>query len=319
MTSWKLLAFDEALKNLRESRVAHSLGVRVYYSSWLGGISKDLALMVAPLDDHMVHRGDAVFEALRFHSETPYLWRPHWERLNRSANAIGIEVPMSEEQMRSLVLEMIYHSSLKDGLIRIYLSRGAGGFTVNPYECKEPGLFVVAGDLKLPSEQMRNRGVTLTLVKTPSKEGLFAQVKSCNYLQNVLARKEAIDRGFDFGIMKTAAGEVTESSTENLLIINQNNEVVFPLYNNVLQGTTLNRVKELLEASEKITVLHQSYGEPMLKSAKALMLVGTTLGVLPVGRLDERIFSDFTWANKLSKMLQEDIEKSKNSASNQHK
>lgn len=307
----RVLTDHEILVNIKAHRVKTPLAAKVFYSSWLGGITTNPDFVSLPLDDHMAHRGDAVFEAMRFGHGGIYLWTPHWERLNRSAAKVGIKLPHTEEEVLSLLKTMVKESGLGEGLIRMYLSRGPGSFGVNPYDCPEAGFYVVLSSLSLPPKEKYETGVSLCLARIEAKQGWMAQVKSCNYLINVLVKKEAMDRGFDYGVVQTSFGEITESSTENLLVFTRNGELLFPTWENTLQGTTLVRVMEFCSAVQvdgrNLRPVQRSLNVEDLRQARELMLVGTTLGVLPVSRFEEQTWSDFTGARALHQALEEDL------------
>lgn len=307
MTNLKVLNQDEILNNLKKRRLEAPLKANLIYSTWLGGVVRQPELAMLPLDDHMVHRGDAVFEAMRFGSGGIYLWTAHWERMKVSAHRVGIELRHSESDILEIIRFMVKESGQSEGLIRIFASRGAGSFSVSPYDPKRTELYIVLSPLVLAAPSQYEDGVTLCLATTIGKEGLLAQVKSCNYLINVLVKKEALDRGYDYGVCKTSEDEITESSTENLVVLDKNNELLFPTWSNTLKGTTLVRLMQLCGSQEEFKPRQRILKFEDLKQARALMLVGTTLGVLPVRQFETYSFSDFLPAQSLNQLLQEDI------------
>lgn len=307
MSTLKILSRQEVLENLLKAREQTPLKASLVYSSWIGGIVKDPELAVMPLDDHMVHRGDAVFEAMRFGSGGVYLWKSHWNRLKISAEKVGLTLKYSEAEVLKILQFMIKENQQSEGLIRMYLSRGVGSFSVSPYDSKQSEFYIALSPLSLAAPSQYQQGVSLCLAKTYAKEGLLAQVKSCNYLINVLVKKEALDRGFDYGVCKTTENEITESSTENLIVLLPSGELLFPTWSNTLKGTTLVRLMELLKSNKDYRPTQRTmYMEDLLK-ARALMLVGTTLGVLPVRQFESQTYSDFQPAHELNEILKEDI------------
>ncbi len=253
-----------------------------FYSSVLGGITKDPALMSIPIDDHMVHRGDGVFEALKCKDGRIYLWQAHSDRLRNSCKGLGLIYP---ENLLEVVTATVKASEEKNCIIRIFVSRGPGQFSTNPYDSIGAQLYVVVTKLTHPSAEKYAQGVSLGRSGTPPKESWLAQLKTCNYLPNVMMKKEAIDRKIDFTIGIDPKGFITEGSTENIIVLTQNNLLVRPHFDFILKGTTMGKVLSLAEALipkgliQKIGEKNMS--EADLVSAKEVMMVGTTLDVLP--------------------------------------
>ncbi|RJX28816.1 MAG: hypothetical protein C4525_15395 [Desulfarculus sp.] len=262
------------------------------YSNWLGGIVTEPWLMSAPLDDHLVHRGDGVFEATKCLHGRIYLLQRHLERLHHSAAGIHLAPPLSRAQLTSLAQAVVRAGGEKDCMLRIYLSRGPGGFTTNPFECPEPGLYLMAGRIHPPAETAYEKGVQVGVSRVPSKSGFFASVKSCNYLPNVLLKREAVSRGWDFAVCLDAEGHLAEGSTENIGLVDQEGRLLLPRPDNILEGTTVRRAVELAQDMVSQGALagveRRALRVADLEQAAEAMLFGTTLDVLPVTRLDGR-------------------------------
>ncbi|HEX4045189.1 MAG TPA: aminotransferase class IV [Gammaproteobacteria bacterium] len=279
------------------------------YSSWFGGIVKDPHLMLVPIDDHMVHRGDGVFEAIKAVSRSVYLMDEHLQRLFKSAEKIAIKPPVNLQQMKEIVLETLRAANHDDAFIRIFLSRGPGNFSVNPYDAVAPQLYVVITQLTSPSREKYEKGVAIGKSAVLAKPGWMAQVKSCNYLPNVLMKKEAVDRGLDFVISVDDEEHITESATENIMIVNQDGIIVHPQLDHILKGTTMVRVCELAEENG-IVAEARSISLEDLRSAREVIITGTTLNVLPVVKFEGENISNGKpgpIAKKLYELLVEDI------------
>lgn len=284
------------------------------YSNWLGGIVIEPWLMSVPLDDHLVHRGDGVFEATKCIQGRIYLFERHLDRLERSAAGIHLEPPLGRDQLTELAQAVVRAGGEKDCMLRIYLSRGPGGFTTDPFECLRPGLYLMAGRLHPPPAMAYARGVQVGISRVPAKSGFFASVKSCNYLPNVLLKREAITRGWDFAVCLDAHGCLAEGSTENIGLVDRAGRLLLPRPENILEGTTVRRAAEL---AQEMTARGQLAGverRPLsvadLEAAAEAMLFGTTLDVLPVSRLDGRPVGGGApgpVATELLRLLREDI------------
>jgi branched-chain amino acid aminotransferase len=260
------------------------------YSSLWQGVTLDPDLMWVPADDHMVHRGDAVFDAMRCVDGSIYQFQRHLLRLKRSADAIELPLPMALEELSGLILEVVRRGGEKDTLIRVSISRGPGGSSTNPYECHGPQLYINVIRYNPPPKRYYEKGANVISSKYPQKDPFFANIKSCNYLLNVLMKKEAIDSGVDYAVGIDKDGCVTEGSTENIMIFTQEGHLVFPPFDNVLTGTTALRVKELSEdlVKEGIIkgVLERNIKKEELFLAKEIFLTGTSINVMPVTRFD---------------------------------
>jgi 4-amino-4-deoxychorismate lyase len=259
---------------------------KAMYSSWLGGITRDPQYMFVPVDDHLVHRGDGVFEAIKFIKGQIYALTPHLERLHRSAGLIALEIPLDSERLTQTILQTIRASGLKTGMIRLYVSRGPGGFTTNPYDSLGSQLYIVITEFKPYAPNKYANGVKCGLSAIPVKEGFWANAKTCNYLPNVMMKKEAVDRGLDFTISLDESGFLAESSTENFALVNSRSELLIPSFTRTLRGITITRVMKLAEQLMQNGILkavsERSLAQKEIANASEMFMIGTTLDVLPV-------------------------------------
>ncbi|MCB2225735.1 MAG: aminotransferase class IV [Desulfarculaceae bacterium] len=277
----------ERLKALPRPWAADYLAM---YSNWLGGIVTDPWLMSVPIDDHLVHRGDGVFEATKCVNGRIYLLERHLERLEGSAAAIHLQPPLGRRELAGLARAVVMAGGQRDCMLRIFLSRGPGGFTTNPFECPNPGLYLMVSRAHPLPEGAYEQGVNLGVSSVPAKSGFFAGVKSCNYLPNVLLKREAITRGWDFAVCLDPEGYLAEGSTENFGLVDQDDVLCLPPATHILEGTTVKRAAELatglVEAGELKGIERCDIKVEELTAAKEVMLFGTTLDVLPVTRVD---------------------------------
>jgi 4-amino-4-deoxychorismate lyase len=276
-----LLDSQKILENLKSKRNPFWAQYHAYYSTWLGGITKDPALMLLPMDDHIVHRGDGVFEAIKTVERHLFLIDEHLARLAKSAASIGLKLPFEISEIRDIVLQTLKVADQPTVLIRLFVSRGPGGYTTNPYDSVASQLYITITDLRTPKAELYENGVKVGRSQIPVKESWMATVKSCNYLPNVMMKKESVDRGLDFTVGFDGQGFLAESSTENIAIVDQNGMLVHPNFDNILRGTTMVRVFELARAAG-IKTDQRNLTESELLSAQEVMMIGTTLDVLPV-------------------------------------
>lgn len=309
-----LLSSDDILKKLSLYSYEQKKTYLAMYSSWYGGITKDPSLMLVPVDDHLVHRGDGVFEAMKVVQGKVFLMNEHLDRLEASSSQLGIQWPLSREKMVGVIHETIKAAGAPDALVRLYMSRGPGGFTTNPYESVGTQLYCVITAFKAMAEVKYTEGALIGRSQIPPKDPWFATIKSCNYLQNVLMKKEAVDRKLDFTIGFDGNNIVTESSTENIMILNAHNELVRPHLRQILKGTTMMRAlhlaQDLIRQGQVKNVIEKDIHEKELIAAKEVMMVGTTLDVLPVTSYEGHRIGDgrpgFV-AQTLRRLLREDM------------
>lgn len=305
----KIFSSEEWTQALLQ-RVSPARSYVAMYSSWVDGIVKDPNLMLIPLDDHLVHRGDGVFEAIRSVSGSPYLLNEHLERLEKSSEMIGLKSRWSRCQIEQIIHATLKESGLKEAMIRVFLSRGAGDFSTNPYSTLGSELYVVVTRFQTLPQEKYEKGVSIGKSLVAPKPDFFSQMKSCNYLPNVLMKKEAVDRGFDFMIGVSAQGEILESSTENIIFMDQRNRLIRPRKHHILKGCTMMKVCELAQKVSEISeVVEEDHLFSDLFEAKEIMMVGTTLDVLPVTSVEEELVGQSGQVGPISQILRELLRK----------
>ncbi len=265
------------------------------YSSWFERVVTDPNWMLVPIDDHLFHRGDGVFEALKWTAGRVYLIDQHLARLRQSAARISLDVRWADHEVKVLIEKClnagrVQHSTETEAMIRIFVSRGPGNFSVNPYDSVGSQLYIIVTSFQALTEEKRKVGVSLGASALMSKSLDWAPYKTCNYLPNVMLKKEAVDCGVDFMVGFDAKGFMTESATENVVIVSQRNELLKPKKGFILQGTTMNRVFTLAQHFVQQGILSRIHEEDisidMLRGAKEVMVLGTTLDVLAVTTFD---------------------------------
>ncbi|MDR1395147.1 MAG: aminotransferase class IV [Deltaproteobacteria bacterium] len=264
----------------------------VMFSSFWGGFVTDPALWGIPPDDHMVHRGDAVFEALKCIGGRIYCLEEHLARLRRSAEGLALPLPPEMDQIQAILTQAYQLAGREDLLIRLNVSRGPGSFTVNPYDAKGSQLYVTLAGLKKTDPRLYEEGIRLHTSPFPAQT-LYAGIKSCNYLQQVLAKKAALDAGADYVVSFDQDGFLTEGATENAAVITKDLELWAPSYDKILRGVTLGRVLEHAQELVKEGLLksagHRDLTRPEIQAqAQEIFLTATTFDILPVSSWDGR-------------------------------
>ena len=287
---------EKALARLRESVHAKAASFYAMYSSVLGGIVTDPALMVLPLDDHMVHRGHAVFDTATLTQGMLYQLDPHLDRLLKSAGGARIPLPFSREQLRRIILETAAASRRRDGSVRYWLSAGPGGYGLGPAECVGSSFYVIVFKQEAYPESYYQSGIKLITSHVPIKPPLFARIKSTNYLPNVLVVLEARDRGADNGVFIDQQGRVAESSNMNVAFLTKDRVFRHPPFDAILSGITVQRVLDFAQR-----LVHQGNLKAVRladipvqegRDAAEMMLIGSSIKVAPVVEWDGQEIGD---------------------------
>ena len=260
------------------------------YSSVTDCIVTDPAVMMVPVDDHMVHRGDGIFESLKCIDGGIYNLEAHFDRLEHSCAQISIALPMPRDEMTDIMVQTVLAGGKRNALVRLLVSRGQGTMGINPYDCFGSELYVVVYELKPENGKRLPDGVRVAVSKVPVKPGLFATVKTCNYLPNVLMKKEAVDLGVDYTVSLDEHRNLAEGATENIGIVTLGKELFMPPPARVLAGTTARRALEFAQRLKAERVLTTAEYRPismgMVRSAAEMHIYGTTPNIAPVTVFD---------------------------------
>src|SRR5712692_2373564 len=206
--------------------------------------------------DHGLLYGDGIFEGIRFYNGGVFRLEQHLDRLWDSARSICLDLPMSRSEMTEAVLETIRKNDLRDGYIRLIVTRGVGNLGLNPTQCKRPSVIIIATTITLYPESLYQKGLTVVTVPTrrTNPGALNPAVKSLNYLNNVMARIEANLAGADEALMLNDAGNVAECTADNVFVIKRGQIFTPPITAGALRGITRSVVFEIAaELGIKIT------------------------------------------------------------------
>lgn len=290
-----MLSIEEAISKLKANvqNTTHHQGYRAMYSSILGGITTDAALMVLPLDDHMVHRGHAVFDTAVISDGYLYELDTHLDRLLRSASMAKITPPLTRQKLRDILVKTVAVSKVKDGSLRYWLSAGPGGFSLSSRECTHASFYAIVLDGRHESTDP----VRVVTSSVPMKSPAFATMKNVNYLPNALSLLEAQEQGAFAGIWVDDEGFVAEGPNVNVAFVNEEGELIMPAFEKILSGCTAKRTLVLAQESlhdpklqidnlKGVNVRAISVEEG--KKASEMMLIGSSLPIIPVVQWDEQ-------------------------------
>ena len=296
VTKTPVLTRDEAIARLQDAVHAKASNFYAMYSSALGGIVTDPALMVLPLDDHMVHRGHSVFDTATLTGGMLYQLDPHLDRLLRSAELARVPLPFPREELRQIILDTAAASRQREGSVRYWLSAGPGGFGLGPAECVGSSFYVIVFNQELYPASYYTDGMKVITSNIPIKPPLFARIKSTNYLPNVLVVLEAKDRSADNGIFIDQHGMVAESSNMNVAFVTKDRVFRHPVFDAILSGITIQRVLQFAERLvqqgdlKEIRLADVSVNEG--REAAEMMLIGSSIKIAPVVEWDGRPIGD---------------------------
>jgi 4-amino-4-deoxychorismate lyase len=313
MQSVPVLSEADVLAKLRAA--VHPAAAQQYYamySSILGGVVTDPALMVVPFDDHMVHRGHAVFDTAAIVNGMMYQLEPHLDRFERSASMARIPLPLPRSQIREIILETASASGQRHAAVRYWASVGPGGFGLAPNECVGSSFHVmIYASGKTPASTY-SEGLKFITSSIPIKPPFFARCKSTNYLPNAMVVMEAKDKGADNGIFIDARGMIGESSNMNVAFVTRDRVLRHPTFDAILTGCTVTRMLELAKTLvakgqlKDIVVADLPVEEA--RQAAEILLVGSSVHVAPITQWDGQPVGDGK-PGPIAKALLELIEK----------
>ena len=256
---------------------------------WLDGKLVDENEAKISVFDHGLLYGDGIFEGIRFYSGRVFRLQEHIERLFDSAKAILMKTPWTIEEVCQATIDTCKANNLTDGYIRLVITRGPGPLGLNPHQCPTPSMFIIASGITLYPDSCYENGLEVVTCSTrrPAPAALSPQVKSLNYLNNVMAKVEAIKAGAGEGLMLNEQGYVAECTGDNIFVIKKGKIATPPVSDGSLDGITRQVIFELAERlgyelAEKTMTRYDLY------TADEIFLTGTAAEVIPMVKLDER-------------------------------
>jgi branched-chain amino acid aminotransferase len=240
--------------------------------------------------DHGLLYGDGVFEGIRAYHGRVFKLKEHIDRLFCSAKAILLEIPMSHAALVKATVETCRANKLRDGYIRLVVTRGVGTLGLNPRSCKQPSVIIIADKIQLYPPELYQRGMEIVTVPTTRNlhSALNPAIKSLNYLNNILAKIEANNAGVEEAVMLNAEGFVAECTGDNLFIVKNRALFTPPLSAGALYGITRQTVIELAEEAG-LKVSEPNLTRYDLFNADECFLTGTGAELIPVVKIDGRV------------------------------
>ncbi|MBL7081238.1 MAG: branched-chain-amino-acid transaminase [Candidatus Omnitrophica bacterium] len=257
--------------------------------------------------DHGLLYGDGIFEGIRSYNRLVFKLKEHIERLFESAQSIVLTIPLNKQQMIEAVIKTLKINKIDNGYVRLIVTRGEGDLGLNPYKCEgNASVIIITDKIALYPDKLYKSGLKLITVPTIRNhpEALNPQVKSLNYLNNILAKIEAINAGFQEAIMLDALGYIAECSGDNIFLVKDNQLYTPPQCMGTLRGITRDIVLEIVRdlkipAHEHVLTRHELY------IADEVFLTGTAAELVPVVSVDGRTIGKGKPGKMLSMLRQE--------------
>src|SRR5947208_9409890 len=243
--------------------------------------------------DHGLLSGDGIFEGIRAYNGRVFKLKEHIDRLFCSAKSILLNVPLPHAEIMRAVVETCRENNIRDGYIRLLVTRGAGTLGLNPNRCKDPSVIIIADNIQLYPPELYEKGMEIVTVATTRNlhSALNPAIKSLNYLNNVLAKIEANNAGCEEAIMLNAEGFVAECTGDNIFIVQAVQLVTPPLSAGALYGITRGVVMDLARA-EGVSVAEPNLTRYDLFNAEECFLTGTGAELIPVVKIDGRVIGE---------------------------
>jgi len=239
--------------------------------------------------DHGLLYGDGIFEGIRSYGSHVFLLDEHIERLYDSAKAINLAIPLTQAEMTRAVVETCRINNVRDGYIRLVITRGPGSLGLSPYRCKTPQVIIIADSIQLYPAECYEKGLKIVTVGTirNAPEAINPRVKSLNYLNNIMAKIEAVNAGVEEALMLNQQGFVAEATGDNVFYVKGNRLATPHPTAGCLEGITRNAVMRIAAAAG-MEVIEPTVSRYDLYTADEVFLTGSAAELIPVVEIDRR-------------------------------
>ena len=244
--------------------------------------------------DHGLLYGDGVFEGIRSYNRLVFKLKEHIDRIFESAHSIMLKIPLTKEELIKAVIKTLKENHLNDAYIRLVITRGEGDLGLDPSKCTgKPTIIIIADRIALYPEKFYQNGLSIITVPTVRNlpEALNPQIKSLNYLNNILAKIEATNAGCDEAIMLDSLGFVAECTGDNIFIVKNGHLYTPPQCMGTLRGITRDAVLEIAKR-DKIFVHEHVITRHEVYISDECFLTGTAAEIIPVVKVDGRIIGE---------------------------
>jgi branched-chain amino acid aminotransferase len=256
---------------------------------WINGKLYDKSEAKISVYDHGLLYGDGVFEGIRVYEGKVFRLVEHIDRLYESARHIDLEVPIGKNEMIEAVEFTVAANKKRDGYIRLVLTRGAGGLGLDPRKCTDAQLIVIVDDIKMYPKELYDNGMEIVTAATIRNHpnAVNPRVKSLNYLNNIMAKIEAIRAGCMEALMLNHKGEICECTGDNIFIVKAGTLKTPSVDSGILEGVTRHAIMDLARGAD-IPVVEPVLTRHDVYAADECFLTGTGAEVIPVVKCDGR-------------------------------
>ena len=257
--------------------------------------------------DHGLLYGDGVFEGIRSYNCLVFKLKEHIDRLFESAHTIVLDIPMTKQKLIDAIINTLRINKLKDAYIRLIVTRGEGDLGLDPRKCRgKETIIIITDKIALYPDKLYKQGLAIITVPTVrnTPEALNPQLKTLNYLNNILAKIEAINSGYEEAIMLDHLGYVAECTGDNIFIVKRNHLYTPPQCMGTLRGITRDTVLEIARAMKIPTHEHVLTRHELFISDECF-LTGTAAEIVPVVKVDGRIIGTGKPGDLTLKFMQE--------------
>ena len=256
---------------------------------WLDGKLVDQSDAKISVYDHGLLYGDGVFEGIRVYNGRIFRADAHLRRLYDSAKAIRLEIPLSPEEFLNAIQQTIKANNFTDCYIRAVVTRGIGLLGIDPYNCKNPSVFIITDSIQIYPKEFYDKGIALitSSIIRNHPQALSPRIKSLNYLNNILARIESHDAGATEAVMINHLGTVAECTADNIFIVRDGKVLTPTSTDGILEGVTRQAIIDLC-GQMNIPCFERSIQRHDLYTADEVFVTGTGAEVAPVSKIDGR-------------------------------
>lgn len=254
--------------------------------------------------DHGLLYGDGVFEGIRCYQRNIFRMKEHMDRIYDSAKAILLEIPMTPEELAEATAETIRRNGFDDCYVRLVVTRGIGDLGINPYLCKKASVIIIASTIALYPKELYETGLNIITASTRRvpADSFSPRIKSLNYLNNILAKMEAVHGGCAEAIMLDHSGFIVECTADNFFVVKNGELFTPPTYQGALRGVTRDTVLDIakemgIHTREERLTLYEAY------TADEVFLTGTGAELIPVIAIDKRKIGPGTPGPMFAKLL----------------
>jgi branched-chain amino acid aminotransferase len=273
---------------------------------FLNGELLDQQQARVPISDRGFLYGDGLFETLRVLDCRAAFLHPHLDRLELGMQLLGFEAPPLRDTIESACAQVLSVNDIGAGVLRIAVTRGSGSRGANPYGCGPATLLVTLAPLPADLAERMQRGYRLVIsdCHKPGPRALPNQAKLANYLNSILAMRQAVQRGADEAILLDDAGYLVECSQSNLFFVRQGMLLTADLGSGALHGITRATILELARQLG-VPCHEQALPRALIAQAQEAFITNSVIGVVPVAAIEAQHYGhDAQVTGEITALLQ---------------